>query len=169
MIWAVFVPRGAEGQKMAVRLLGQVDAPGASRALAFLALMSASAEVRQEAAQILRQRDARDFAPFLIGLIRDPIEYRGEAGSGAGPVGRAGDQGRDDQPQAALLAAVRAQRRHARRATTSPWMPTGLPVLVATPGIFQRSGPITVPIPSQRPSRRSVWATRRHRLRSQGY
>ena len=31
MIWAVFVPKGAEGQQAAVRLLANVDSPGASR------------------------------------------------------------------------------------------------------------------------------------------
>jgi tetratricopeptide (TPR) repeat protein len=87
MIWAVFVPKGAEGQQTAVRLLGQVDAPGASRALAMLALLSASPEARQEAAQLLRRRDARDFAPFLIGLIRDPIRYEVKPSTGLGKPG----------------------------------------------------------------------------------
>ena len=48
MVWTVFVPRGAEGQKVAVRVLGQIDAPGSSRSLALLALMSPNAEVRSE-------------------------------------------------------------------------------------------------------------------------
>ncbi|MGP0070098.1 MAG: polymorphic toxin-type HINT domain-containing protein [Isosphaeraceae bacterium] len=87
MIWAVFVPKGAEGQVTAVRLLGQIDAPGASRSLAMLALMSTSAEARQEGAQLLRRRDARDFAPFLIGLIRDPIRYEVKPSPGLGKPG----------------------------------------------------------------------------------
>jgi hypothetical protein len=87
MIWAVFVPRGADGQKVAVRLLGQIDAPGSSRALALLGLSSGSAEARQEAMQLLRNRDARDFAPLLIGLIRDPIQYEVKPVRGPGQTG----------------------------------------------------------------------------------
>ena len=60
---------------MAVRLLGQIDSPGSSRALAVLALMSPSPEVRQEATQVLRRRDPRDFAPILIALFKDTIKY----------------------------------------------------------------------------------------------
>ncbi len=51
MVWAVFVSRGAEDQRTAVRLLGQIDAPGSSRALALLALKSSHPEVRSEAIQ----------------------------------------------------------------------------------------------------------------------
>ncbi len=87
MIWAVFVPRGADGQKVAVRLLGQIDAPGSSRALALVGLSSGSAEARQEAIQLLRNRDARDFAPLLIGLIRDPIQYEVKPVRGPGQTG----------------------------------------------------------------------------------
>ncbi len=87
MIWATFVPRGAEGQKTAVRVLGQIDSPGSSRALALLALSSKSAEARGEAMQILRQRDPRDFAPLLVGLIRDPIKYEVKAVGGPGKPG----------------------------------------------------------------------------------
>ncbi len=68
-------------------MLGHVDAPGASRSLAILALMSAGAEARREAAQTLRQRNARDFAPFLIGLIRDPIRYEVKPVRGPGQRG----------------------------------------------------------------------------------
>lgn len=87
MIWAVFVPKGAEGQKTAVRVLGQVDAPGSARALAMLALSSANAEVRGLATQVLRQRDPRDFAPFLVALIRSPIKYQVKKVGGPGSAG----------------------------------------------------------------------------------
>jgi hypothetical protein len=87
MIWAVFVPKGTEGQNVAVRLLGQIDAPGASQALAMLALMSRSAEARRDAAQMLRRRDAREFAPLLIGMIRDPIKYEVKPVRGPGQPG----------------------------------------------------------------------------------
>ncbi len=87
MVWAVFAPKGAEGQKIAVRTLGQIDAPGSSRALALLAFSSKSPEARGEAMQILRRRDPRDFAPLLIGLIRDPIKYEVKPVNGPGKPG----------------------------------------------------------------------------------
>jgi hypothetical protein len=87
MVWAVFVTRGADGQKVGVRVLAQIDSPGSSRALALLALVSKSAEARGEAVQILRQRDPRDFAPLLVAMIRDPIKYDVKAVSGPGKPG----------------------------------------------------------------------------------
>ncbi len=57
MVLAVFLPRGWEGQKMAVQVLGQIDAPASSRSLAVLALTSPSGEVPARAAQTLKQRD----------------------------------------------------------------------------------------------------------------
>jgi tetratricopeptide (TPR) repeat protein len=86
-VWAVFAAGDAGRQKMAVRLLGQIDSPGSSRALAMLALMSTVAEVRQEATQILRRRDPRDFTPFLIGLLRDTIKYEVRRVNGPGSTG----------------------------------------------------------------------------------
>ncbi len=87
MVWSVFVPRGVSGQVIAVRLLGQIDAPGASRALAMLAISGKSGEVRGQAAQILRQRDPRDFAPILVAMIRDPIKYEVKPVQGPGKAG----------------------------------------------------------------------------------
>jgi hypothetical protein len=87
-IWAVFVPKGAAGQKVAVHLLSQVDSPGASWALALLALVSESREARQEAVQVLRHRDPRDFAPLLVGLIHDPIKYEVKPVNGPGSQGQ---------------------------------------------------------------------------------
>ena len=88
MIWIVFVNGGLQYQKTAVTLLGQIDSPGSSRALAFLALMSRSAEVRRIATQILRQRDPRDFAPVLIALFRDPIKFEVQQVNGPGAPGQ---------------------------------------------------------------------------------
>ena len=77
MIWAVFVSRAGEGQKVAVRVLGQIDSPGSSRALALLALTSPDAEVRRNAIQILRHRDPRDFAPDADRADPGPDPVRG--------------------------------------------------------------------------------------------
>ncbi len=90
MIWVVFANggAGAHHQNVAVRLLGQIDSPGSSRALALLALMSRSAEVRRNATQVLRRRDPRDFAAVLIALFRDPIKYEVRPVNGPGSQGQ---------------------------------------------------------------------------------
>ncbi len=74
-------------QPRAVRLLGQVDAPSASRALASLAVFAKSAEARRAAAETLRGRDPREYAALLIGLIRDPIKYEVKPVGGPGSPG----------------------------------------------------------------------------------
>ncbi len=86
-VWATIALGGAERQKVAVRVLGQIDSPGSSRALALLALSSRSATVRDDANQILRRRDPRDFAPVLIALLRDPIKYEVRRVKGPGSQG----------------------------------------------------------------------------------
>jgi hypothetical protein len=88
MIWVVVVNAGAQHQSLAVRLLAQIDSPGSSRALAFLALMSRSAEVRSGAVRVLKQRDPRDFAAVLIALLRDPIKYEVRSVNGPGSQGQ---------------------------------------------------------------------------------
>ncbi len=87
MIWAVFVTRGAAEQPLAVRVLGQIDSPGASRALATLAMFSKLGEARSRAIELLRRRDARDFAPALVAMIRDPIQYEVKPVQGPGKSG----------------------------------------------------------------------------------
>jgi hypothetical protein len=86
-VWAVFVTgtKGDHGQ--AVRILGQIDAPGASRGLAWLAVYDASPEVRRAAAETLMRRDPREFAESLIRLIRDPIKFEVRPVKGPGAPG----------------------------------------------------------------------------------
>jgi hypothetical protein len=86
-IWSVFVLGGHQPQKIGVTLLGQIDSPGSSRALALVALMSQSADVRRSAIEMLRNRDARDYASVLIAFFRDPIKYDVKAVSGPGSRG----------------------------------------------------------------------------------
>jgi hypothetical protein len=88
MIWMVFAKGNALQQKTAVRLLGQIDSPGSSRALALLALSTRSADGRREATQILRRRDPRDFAGVLIALFRNPIKYEVRRVNGPGSQGQ---------------------------------------------------------------------------------
>jgi hypothetical protein len=74
-IWATFAQANAKHQEVAVRLFGQIDAPGASQALAMLAIGGRSADVRRESVVILKRRDPRDFVGVLIAMIRKPVEY----------------------------------------------------------------------------------------------
>ena len=86
MIGRVFATAEAT-QPRAVQLLGQVDSPGASKALAYLAVFARSAEARRAAAETLRGRDAREYADLLIALIRDPIKYEVRPVGGPGSPG----------------------------------------------------------------------------------
>ena len=65
----------------------QIDAPAASRALASLAVLGASADVRRLATESLARRDPREFAGLLISLLRDPIEYEVRPVGGPGKPG----------------------------------------------------------------------------------
>ena len=62
-------------QPRAVRLLGQIDAPQATRALAYLAVFARSTKARRAATETLRGRDPREYADLLIALLGDPIRF----------------------------------------------------------------------------------------------
>jgi hypothetical protein len=62
-------------QPIAVRLLGQIDGPNATRALAGMAAFARSAEARRSATETLRGRDPRDYAEALIALLAEPIRF----------------------------------------------------------------------------------------------
>jgi hypothetical protein len=86
-IWKVFIAGRAPEQERGVRVLSQIDAPSASQALGSLAVLGATDEVRHLAATVLLQRDPREFAVFLIGLVRDPIKYEVRPVDGPGKPG----------------------------------------------------------------------------------
>ena len=71
-ICATFGRSRASHQEAAVQLLGQIDSPDATRALALLALEGKSAGVRARAMQTVRLRDPHDIASLLVALLRDP-------------------------------------------------------------------------------------------------
>jgi hypothetical protein len=71
-VWVTLGRGAASQQKAAIQLLGQIDSPDATRALALLALDGKSPEVRARATQTLRVRDPRDIASLLVALLRDP-------------------------------------------------------------------------------------------------
>ena len=82
----VFGINPADGP-VAVQLLGQIDAPAASKALAYLAMFGRSPATRQHATETLRGRDAREFADLLIAQIHDPIRYEVKPVGGPGSPG----------------------------------------------------------------------------------
>ena len=87
MILHTFATNRPDDQLRAVQLLGQVDAPSASRALAGLAVLSKSAEVRRVALEILKGRDPRDFVQLWIALVRKPIRFEVRPVAGPGSPG----------------------------------------------------------------------------------
>jgi hypothetical protein len=86
-VWSVFVAGKPSNHEMAVQVLGQIDAAASSRALAFLAVFDASAEVRRAATETLKRRDPREFAGLLVALLRDPIKYEVRPVGGPGSPG----------------------------------------------------------------------------------
>ncbi len=109
-IWTVFIDEGSgeRDQAIAVQLLGQLDAPRASRGLAMLAVFSDSAEVRRAATETLRGRDTRDFLGSVIALLRRPVKYE------VRPVGGPGSPG---------VLFVEGERFNVRRLYAPPPMP----------------------------------------------
>jgi hypothetical protein len=87
-IWILLAQGSAHDQELAVRLLGQIDAPGSSRALALLAVRGRSAHVKTVAVRVLKERDPRDFAAVLIAMLRDPIKFEVQPVDGPGSQGQ---------------------------------------------------------------------------------
>jgi hypothetical protein len=86
-VWRVFAGGDSLDQAHAVRLLRQIDAPAASRALASLAVLSTSAQARRLAVDSLAGRDPREFVGPLIGMLRAPIVYEVRKVKGPGEPG----------------------------------------------------------------------------------
>ena len=74
-------------QRLAVQILGQIDAPAASRALADLAVSSPFDSVCRSATERLRRLDPREFVDRLIDRLVDPLRYH------VRPVGGPGESG----------------------------------------------------------------------------
>jgi Pretoxin HINT domain len=85
-IGRVFATTGPQ-EPRAVRLLGQIDAPSSTRALAYLAVFARSAEARRAATETLRNRDPREYADLLIALLQDPIRFEVKHVNGPGSPG----------------------------------------------------------------------------------
>jgi hypothetical protein len=87
MIWTILVRGGERHQIAAIQMLGQIDGPTASNALAALAVFSPAAEVRRRAIETLTRRDPRDVVGRLIGLIHKPYKYQVRHVNGPGAPG----------------------------------------------------------------------------------
>jgi hypothetical protein len=70
-----------------VSLLGQIDSPLSSRHLAELAVYGDNPEVQKAAARSLKGREPRDYAEWLVGLIRTPMTYEMKPVAGPGSRG----------------------------------------------------------------------------------
>ena len=86
-IWRTFVHEPERDQIQAVQLLGQLDAPRASEALASMAVSSQHAEVRRLATETLRGRDPRGWAGPLVSAVREPIAFEVRSVGGPGSPG----------------------------------------------------------------------------------
>jgi hypothetical protein len=87
MVWAVFVSGGERVQRAAVQMLGQIDGPAASTALATVAILFPEGEVCARASETLMRRDPRDIVGRLISMIRKPFKYQVRPVNGPGSVG----------------------------------------------------------------------------------
>ena len=143
MIMHIFASGRTEDQLRAVQLLGQVDAPGASRSLAGLAVLAKSAEVRRVAVETLKQRDPRDFIRLWIALVRKPIKFE------VRPVGGPGSPG---------VLFIEGERANLRRVYAPPSMPN-VPILPGARLSYDPSGlpVLTEPVGRTRINGGIVW------------
>ncbi len=86
-IYREFAGGSRKDQEIAVRLLGQVESPVASKALAMLAVYGKHPDVRRAATETLRSRPASEFIDLLIAMMKDPILYDVRPVGGPGSPG----------------------------------------------------------------------------------
>lgn len=88
MLWQVFVKGGNERrQRVAIDVLSRIEAPSASAALAMIAVFSPHAPLRSDAAALLQNRDPREYASLLAGLLKKEIRYKVKSIDGPGSQG----------------------------------------------------------------------------------
>lgn len=86
-VWDVLAAGDQRSQLMAVQVLGQIDGPAASRAVAAIALFSPFPDVRGRAIETTVRRDPRDFLDSLLAMIRRPFRYQVQPLNGPGSEG----------------------------------------------------------------------------------
>jgi hypothetical protein len=87
MVCEILASGGERLQLAAVGVLGQIEGPSASTALALATVFSESKSVRDAALSNLEKRDPRDVIGRLINLIRRPYKYTVRQGDGPGSSG----------------------------------------------------------------------------------
>jgi hypothetical protein len=87
VVWELMASGGPRLQLKSVEVLGQIDGPAASRAIAAIAVMSPFPEVRGRAIDTAERRDSRDFLDAVLALIRRPFRYKVHPLSGPGSQG----------------------------------------------------------------------------------
>ncbi|MFO0892499.1 MAG: HEAT repeat domain-containing protein [Isosphaeraceae bacterium] len=141
-LWLTFASGNAAQQELAVGVLGQIDSPGSSRALAMLAVGSNSADVRGKATGTLRGRDPRDFVGLLIGLLRDPVKYEVRPWADrARPALSSSTE--SSSTSSTSTARRRCPTSRSSRANRSPTTPPACPWSPGSSGSRARSGPKT--------------------------
>ena len=118
----LFAETSPAGQRLAVRLLGQIDAPAATTPLAILAVESDLPEVRQAAAQALKGREPRDYGESLVNRIHTPVTYEVQPVAGPGTRGALVI----DSPRFRMIAPIKPPP-HSSSARTSTVMPATMP------------------------------------------
>src|SRR5262249_24919526 len=86
-IWAVFVASSVRNQMRAILMFDQIDGPSASNALATMAILNPSPEVRAKATDVLLARDPRDVVGRLVDLVHRPFKYEVRPVGGLGSPG----------------------------------------------------------------------------------
>jgi hypothetical protein len=76
------------GQRLAVRLLGQIRGPASSQALVSLALKTQDEEVVRIATETLAHREPREFAGRLVAMIARPATFEAQRVDATGRAGQ---------------------------------------------------------------------------------
>jgi hypothetical protein len=83
----VFASGGEADQLYAIEILGRIDAPESTRYIAGFSVLSRFATVRGAATDLLRRREARDYAGDLVEGIRAAMKYQVQPVGGPGSPG----------------------------------------------------------------------------------
>jgi hypothetical protein len=82
-----FAGGGERDQTILIQVLGQIDSPQASKALAMLAVYGQTPEIRRRATETLRGRREEEFLGFLVAMMVDPVKYQVKSVGGPGSPG----------------------------------------------------------------------------------
>ncbi len=111
-VYREFRGGGSTDQSIGLQILGQIDSPLASRAIAVMAVYGRSPAVRRHATELLRGRPAEEYLDMLVALMKDLFKYEVK------PVGGPGSPG---------ILFVEGERFNARRFYAPPPPPTYTP------------------------------------------